>query len=374
MRGLTSIFSSLAMGAALVLAGCSGAADDSVGGTDESVAAKSKTTLSVDGARLVDGKGNDVRLLGVNYDGAEYMCEEGRGIWDGPTDDALIEKIVSWNVNAVRLGVNEHCWLGLSDIDARFSGKTYRDEITGFVKRLRAHGLWVIVEVHLSSTIAGKATRQQPMLDRDNGLPFWRSVATTFAGDRGIVFDAFNEPFLTVKNTNHAFENDVWECWRLGCQVTDDGETYIAAGMQPIVDEIRGAGAKNVIMMGGIAYSNDLSGMLDHLPNDAQQNLAASFHVYDFNACSNEHCWDTDVVNVARAIPLVTGEVGETDCRTEFTTRYLNWADAHGLSYLGWTFNPGDCGKRPSLIQDWTGTPTPYGVALHDHLATMTTH
>src|SRR5439155_23812540 len=130
-------------------------------------------------------------------------------------------------------------------LDPRWSGAAYRAAIQSFVGKLRAKGLFVILEVHWSSSFPGRATRQQPMLDRANGLPFWRSVAATFKADLGVAFDAYNEPFLDVTNTNHAFEGDTWECWRLGCIVTHDNEIYEAAGMQPIVDEIRGTGAKN---------------------------------------------------------------------------------------------------------------------------------
>jgi hypothetical protein len=74
---------------------------------------------------------------------------------------------------------------------------------------------------------------------------------------------------------------------------------------------------------------------------------------------------------VATRVPVVTGEVGEFDCQTAFVKSYFAWADARNMSYLGWTFNPGDCGNLPSLVTDWKGTPTAYGAALRDHLAAL---
>ena len=62
--------------------------------------------------------------------------------------------------------------------------------------------------------------------------------------------------------------------------------------MQEIVDTIRGAGAKNVIMLGSVQYSNGLSQWLKYKPNDPENNLMASWHVYPFNPYKDTACYD----------------------------------------------------------------------------------
>ncbi|MFJ1736624.1 cellulose binding domain-containing protein [Streptomyces sp. NPDC088254] len=47
--------------------------------------------LRVLGNRFVDASGATRRLLGVNRSGGEFMCVQGRGIIDGPVDDAAIK-------------------------------------------------------------------------------------------------------------------------------------------------------------------------------------------------------------------------------------------------------------------------------------------
>jgi hypothetical protein len=329
------------------------------------------TTIAVKGTQLVDGDGAAVRLLGVNYSGAEYACIQGRGIFDGPSDDALVDAIASWKANVVRVSLNEHCWLGIGGPDPRYTGKPYRDALGDFVTRIRKKKLYVILEVHWSSSIAGQALQQQPMIDRTNGLPFWHSIADTFKGDGGIVFDLYNEPFLDVVNTNHAYNDDPWSCWRLGCEVQWLTETYIAAGMQPIIDEVRDAGAKNVVLLGGLDYANDTRGMPGHWPSDRANQAAASIHVYADKRCKDETCWNAEIGGVSPFVPVVTGELGETDCGRAFVDTYMAWADPRAIGYLGWTFNVADCSKRPSLIEDWTGKPTPFGVAFHDRFAVL---
>ena len=59
--------------------------------------------------------------------------------------------------------------------------------------------------------------------------------------------------------------------------------------MQSLVNAVRGAGASNVLMLGGVAYSNDLSQWLAHEPTDPLHNLAASWHSYNFNSCSSSY-------------------------------------------------------------------------------------
>jgi hypothetical protein len=46
----------------------------------------------------------------------------------------------------------------------------------------------------------------------------------------------------------------------------------------------------------------------------------------------------------------------------------MNWADSHGVGYLGWTWNNWNCSSGPSLISDYDGTPTNFGAGLRAHL------
>ena len=63
-----------------------------------------------------------MRLLGVNRSGAEYACVEEGKIFDGPTDWASIKAMKSWKINAVRVPLNESCWLGINGVEPSLSG------------------------------------------------------------------------------------------------------------------------------------------------------------------------------------------------------------------------------------------------------------
>jgi uncharacterized protein YbdZ (MbtH family) len=313
-------------------------------------------SIKVSGNKLVDGGGATVRLLGVNRSSFEYACAQGWGLYEGPVDAAAIAAMKAWRIDVVRIPLNEACWLGLSSVKPAYRGKPYRDAVTGFVSRLHAAGLYAVLDLHWNAPGTKPALGQQVMADADHSPAFWSSVATTFRSDPAVLFDLYNEP------------HDIsWSCWRDGCPVSGG---WRAAGMQSLVNAVRATGARQPLMLGGLGWSGDLSGWLAWEPRDSLHQLVASFHTYDFGGCK-QSCWDATVAPVAAKVPVVTGEFGESDCGRSYSDAYMAWADAHGISYLGWTWNPWDCSNGPALISDWGGTPTPYGAALHDHLAAL---
>jgi hypothetical protein len=336
--------------------------------------------VHVSGNHLVDGSGATIRLLGVDRSGAEYACVQGWGLMDGPSDATSIAAIAAWHANAVRVPLNEDCWLGINGVPAAYAGANYQAFVEGFVQRLHAAGIYVILDLHWNAPGTTPARDQQPMADADHSVIFWSQVATAFKGDPATVFDLYNEPFI---GTNTGNVIDDWTCWRDGCTVDllntgSGGQSAVSwqtAGMQQLVDAVRSAGAPNVVMLGGLAWANDASGWLTHLPNDPLGQLALSAHVYAFNTCGGVSCWNATFGAIASTHPVVTGEFGEDDCQSSFDAAYWNWADANGISYLAWTWDvwgPPTCSNGSIfLIDSYDGTPHSYGQAYHDHLLTM---
>jgi endoglucanase len=147
--------------------------------------------------------------------------------------------------------------------------------------------------------------------------------------------------------------------------------------MQDLVDIIRSTGAKNLILIPGINYSNSLVRWIQVKPNDILNNIAPSWHTYNFNRCNTTSCWDSTIDPLNKLYPIFAGEIGEDTCDTKYIQALINWLDARKISYLGWTFNPWvnfyllnlkDCKRGPSLISDFNGTPTNYGMELFKRL------
>lgn len=246
------------------------------------------------------------------------------------------------------------------------------------------------------------------MPDNDHSPAFWQSVASTFKTNPAVVFDVFNEPYDPTDPRSgsdpNAQDQVTWNCWDTGTQNGTGGgapcdtsaydvngiatTTYRVAGLQTLVDAIRGTGAGQPILAGGLDYANDLGQWATHAPNDPLNQEAASFHNYQGKACETVTCWNSTIAAVAASVPVVTGEFDEDNftnpsCAnktpTTFAADYMNWADQHGVSYLAWGWEvlsaqeiSGQGCSAFYLTSDPSGTPAaPNGTAVHDHLAAL---
>jgi endoglucanase len=336
--------------------------------------------VHVSGNKLLDANGNQVILRGVDRSGAEYTCVQGTGIFDGEVDQAAVTAMKSWGINAVRVPLNEACWNGESYVAAADAGTNYINAIKGYVSLLNSNGMDVILDLHWtdgtytgagagSCTSANQAEAfcQKPMPDAAQAIPFWTSVANTFKGNNAVIFDLFNEPFPDQASN----ETEGWTCWLNGGTCTGIG--YQVAGMQSMVNAVRSTGATNVLMLGGLTWSNDLTQWLTHEPTDPDNNLAASWHSYNFNACNNQSCWTSQIAPVIAKVPVIAGEIGENDCAGTYINPLTTWLDSQNTSYLAWAWNADfNCSSGPGLVTDYVpGDPTAYGAAYKAHLASL---
>ncbi len=333
--------------------------------------------LHVSGNKVVTAAGAQYRLLGVNRASAEFACVQGKGMWDsGPVDQASVNAMLAWHIRAVRIPLNEDCWLGLSGTP---SGATYQQAVKDYVNLLVTNGINPILDLHwthgqytgnVSACADVNATCQKPMPSMQYTPTFWTQVATAFKGDNAVVFDLFNEPYPDAAD-NWANPTAEWTCLRDGGTCT--GFTYEVAGMQDLVDAVRATGATNVIMSAGLRWTNDLTQWLTYKPADPTGNLMASWHSYNFNACVTTSCWDNEIGTVAAQVPLLAGEIGQNTCAHDYIDQVMAWLDQHGLGYTAWTWNPWGCGQGNVLIEDYGGTPTQtYGAGYRAHLLSVT--
>jgi endoglucanase len=235
-----------------------------------------------------------------------------------------------------------------------------------------------IVELHWTDGLytgnsagcsSAEAICQKPMPDSSESVPFWSSVASTFKGNDSVIFDLFNEPYPDRALSS---ETAAWQCWLNGGTSCTAGISYPVAGMQTLVNTVRATGASNVIMLGGLAYSNDLTQWLTYKPTDPDGNLAAAWHSYNFNVCDTQSCWTSQISPVIAQVPLIAGEIGENDCADTYIDPLMSYLDSEQTSYLAWAWNADfNCSTGPGLITDYTGTPTAYGAGYESHLESL---
>ena len=65
------------------------------------------------------------------------------------TGPSSITAMLTWNMNTVRLPLNEHCWLGING--SLVSGDEYKASVVDYVARLNQRNLYVVLDLHWSA-------------------------------------------------------------------------------------------------------------------------------------------------------------------------------------------------------------------------------
>lgn len=362
-------------------AGGEGGADGSAGSgsAGDSGAGRAAAGVHAVGNQLYDGS-KAIRLLGVDESGSQYECSNGDGVFDptdnsGPNSATSITAMLSWGVNAVRIPLNEDCWLGLNGVEAAYAGANYQSAIETYVTTLLSNNIYPILDLHFTEGPGGAlATDQQPMPDAAHGAEFWTSVATAFKSQDKVIFDLFNEPFPD-SNTD---ATGAWQCWAATTTSSCPGVAYPVVGMQGMLNAVRAAGATNFVMLGGIEYANDLSQWLTYEPTDPVNNIGASWHVYTNSNYTSNHTLAADATPVLAKVPIVAGEIGDTDtppaCNGVFITTVMDFLDNPGngipaQSYLAWSWSTDN---SPKILSSYDPvTPTCDGPFYKAHILTQ---
>ena len=273
--------------------------------------------------------------------------------------------IADWHVDIVRIPINEDCWLGINGVKPRYAGANYRRAIVSYVRLLHRYGMYAEISLIWAAPGRYRATYQAGAADEDHAPAVWSSLATTFKNDFGVILAPWGE---TIVDANCFLHGGV-------CAATygPHNVPYRIAGMQQAVTVMRDAGYTGIISIPGVAFANDLSHWLSHEPKDPRRQLIAEAHVYGKNVCDNTRCFQATFAPVARRVPLLFGEMGESydasDCGTSHISTIVGWADSRRVGYEAWAWDTWD--NCSALIDSYSGTPHgAYGAWIRDHYLT----
>jgi endoglucanase len=327
--------------------------------------------LKVSGSKLVNQQGQQIILHGVDRSGTEYQCVKNSGIFDGPSDAASVQAMKAWNINAVNIGLNEDCWLGINGVPSTMGGTTYQQAIVAYTKVLENNNIYPTITLFWDAAGTQKALGQSPMPDADHSIAFWQSVANTFKNDPDVMLRLKEEPHPA----GNADSTAAWQCWKNGGRSCNEG--YTVVGMQSLVNAIRVTGATNVIQVPGIQYANQMDQFLTFKPSDPSNNLMAVVDVYPAgNPCGSVSCYNSEYAPIIAQMPFIAGEMGEdpnSGCPTTAIDQFMDWMDQHNSGYLAWVWDTwgSDCSSL-SLISNYNGTPEPtWGVDYKNRLAKL---
>ncbi|CAM3161820.1 glycoside hydrolase family 5 protein [Rariglobus hedericola] len=314
--------------------------------------------LRVQGNRLVTVKdGKEVWLQGVNVPSLDWGVK-------GESLLLSVAKVVDeWKGNVIRLPVKEEFWFGKGTKHNTRSdgGQSYRDLVDKAIALASSKGAYVVLDLH------------RYRAPRKEYLDFWTDAATRYKNNPAVLFDLLNEP--------HGI---TWQIWRDGGFVEEkkkagDEDAFLtpeeklnnkhgfqSPGMQAMIDAVRATGAKNIVVIGGLDYAYDLSGVVNGfaLTDKSGNGIMYASHVYPW-----KKGWQKKLLDAAAKHPILLGEVGADANKMKFIPANAQedaatWVPAmlgliqkHRLNWTGWAFHPK---ASPRMLLDWDYTPTPF--------------
>jgi len=286
--------------------------------------------IQIKGNQFVSAKdGTPIQIVGTNISGLE-TGSNSRWPQFSAAGSAFWSKVVNWGgsgLNTVRLPLNEASWLNYTCYDSGTgaSGELYtaagggaytpdpaniyQATVKKAVADATAAGLYVILDLHWGApnNAAGQPIcpiGQPGFADADHALAFWKSLADTFKGNPAVIFEPFNEPFganvyndwviqtgsntytpgtdaNTLLNGGAYYPFDMQNNTASNNIVTDN-MTWQVAGMQAMLNTIRGEGATNVVLSAPDGWAGEIETWLGSKPTDPIGQLGASWHVYGY--------------------------------------------------------------------------------------------
>jgi aryl-phospho-beta-D-glucosidase BglC (GH1 family) len=252
-----------------------------------------------------------------------------------------------WNAKLVRLSLNQDFWLsGSAQYDS-----SYQCWVNQQVEWIRTAGMGVILDLHWSDcgNLQLSKSCQQPMAD-SNSVTFWTQVATQYKNQNDVLFELYNEPMQIA-----------WNIWRDGGSLSSSGGccssgSFNAVGMQQLYDAVRATGANNFVVVGGINWAYDLSGVTSGYALNGS-NIIYNTHPYDHNDGSKMPSdWPRAFGNLAKQKPVMATEFGQYCYDTDYDQEFIQFAASYNMSWTSWAWFVSGC-EFPSIISDWNGTP-----------------
>ncbi len=258
----------------------------------------------------------------------------------------------TWNANVVRIALNQDFWL----LGSPLADPYYAATVDTAISWAEMAGMDVILDLHWSDAgvLGGCAPANgcQQMMPDVNSQTFWSQVATRYQSDGRVMFELYNEP------------HDVsWDVWKSG---GDTGAGWQAVGMQQLYDTVRATGAQNLVLIGGLDWAYDLSG----IPANRIDGYNIVYATHPYGPSRSPQDWGRAWGSLTYTDPVIATEFGmlnDTACTKDYSAQVIQYADSHLASWTAWAWYPGGC-TFPAVITDWAGTPSAVGAVVKSAL------
>ncbi|HLX87055.1 MAG TPA: cellulase family glycosylhydrolase, partial [Acidimicrobiales bacterium] len=321
--------------------------------------------LTTSGTQILDGNGVPVQLRGITMINLDNSSD--------PADltPSTFSRLHQWGFTLVRFMLNEDLW----DTQSCAYDPNYRSAVGQAVQWTTAQGMVAALTLTAGipedigtgpsscPTQGGQNTADVPGSD-----DFWSTVAATFAGNPLVVFDLFNEP--------HDISSSLWHSGG-----ADNGIT--AQGMQGLYDDVRTAGARNLVLVEGLDWAQTPPPEGTLLQGT---NIVYDVHAYTCPEAVPPNCsysgdpsdptpeltsWAT--FQQRQGVPVVVGEFGwPSQYDDTYDNNVIDFAEQHDWGWVAYGFD-GETAFTFGVVGGVAGAgpfePMPAGVGVLADLA-----
>lgn len=276
---------------------------------DQTSQANNTPWLSVSGRYIEDPGGKNVVLRGVSL--ADVSVTDSHARNTNALIDMATDHADGWYARVVRLPVYPNAIDGQpgwnADPDTYFT-----KHLDPAVQHCISKQIYCIIDWHYikdyTSNDVDTATRA-----------FWNYVAPKYASTPNVLFELYNEPIYP----------DNWSTWKTTAQ--------------PWVDIIRAAAPKNLILIGGPRWSQNVAEAAT--TPFSGSNLVYVAHIYPGHG--DQSVWDSWFGNSTSTVPYFVSEWGwqqggavpTNGTRTGYGVPFSAYLDSKGVSWTAWVFD-----------------------------------
>jgi endoglucanase len=259
-----------------------------------------------------------VTLVGRVAPFIHMNSKEFRAAYDA-FGDAELSEIGAFGADLIRFQVSQ----AANDPQSKIYDENYLEVVKQSVAAARRKGFNVIVSLQ-SEAPSGLDEMGMP---NAKALRAWRRLAPAFAADLGVMLELFNEP--SPEGPDRAPSHD-WKAW--------------AAAFQPLVNEIRRLGAKNVLLADGLYWAQTIRDA-PQLTDPIDQ-IAYAVHPYFSHRIFNERSWDMNFGDMAAKHPVIATEWNALsflqNCNNDtprFAANILAYLKSKRIGLVAWAYD-----------------------------------
>ena len=333
---------------------------------------------STDGARLVDGDGDEVRIRGVNWFGFETAAGVPHGLWSRNMED-MLDQIAGLGFNVIRVpfsaaiadgtnnvqGINEH-------ENPDLAGTSSLEVLDAFIAAAGERGLGIILDRHTLAPDNRHHLWYDEQYPAERLVSDWQFLAERYRDVPNVIgADLYNEPH----------DEACWGCgdaavdWKLAATAAADALHAIEPDWLVFVEGVERAdgGSCNGPDAGDSCtwWGGDLSlADTDPIELSVPDKVVYSPHEYATSVfrqrwfddpsfpANMPAIWDRFWGDLERTdtAPVMVGEFGTTlDAEIDgvWLESLLTYLDDIGAGFTFWTFNPNSGDTGGVLEDDW---------------------